>query len=144
MNFRGKHKPEPVGFQIAPMIDVVFLLLCFFVTSQVFTQWESEIDIALPTARTAEFNRRLPGEIILNIRTSGEVAVSGRVLNEGELSSLLDRLVKLFPGQPVLIRADRETPYRFVIRVLDLCRKSEIWNISFATLPGEEPAKVAP
>jgi biopolymer transport protein ExbD len=126
------------------MIDVVFLLLCFFVTSQVFTQWESEIDIALPTARTAEFNRRLPGEIILNIRTSGEVAVSGRVLNEGELSSLLDRLVKLFPGQPVLIRADRETPYRFVIRVLDLCRKSEIWNISFATLPGEEPAKVAP
>jgi biopolymer transport protein ExbD len=144
MNFRGKHKPEPVGFQIAPMIDVVFLLLCFFVTSQVFTQWESEIDIALPTARTAEFNRRLPGEIILNIRTSGEVAVSGRVLNEGELSSLLDRLVKLFPGQPVLIRADRETPYRFVIRVLDLCRKSEIWNISFATLPGEEPAKGAP
>jgi biopolymer transport protein ExbD len=144
MNFRGKHKPDSVGFQIAPMIDVVFLLLCFFVTSQVFTQWESEIDIALPTARTAEFNRRLPGEIILNIRTSGEVAVSGRVLNEGELSTLLDRLVKLFPGQPVLIRADRETPYAHVIRVLDLCRKSEIWNISFATLPGEEPAKGSP
>lgn len=144
MNFRGKHKPDPVGFQIAPMIDVVFLLLCFFVTSQVFTQWESEIDIALPTARTAEFNRRLPGEIILNIRASGEVAVSGRVLNETELGTLLDRLVKLFPGQPVLIRADRETPYAHVIRVLDLCRKSEIWNISFATLPGEEPVKGTP
>lgn len=140
MNFRGKHKPDPVGFQIAPMIDIVFLLLCFFVTSQVFTQWESEIDIALPTARTAEFNRRLPGEIILNIRSSGEVAIGGRTLAEGELSTLLDRLVKLFPGQPVLIRADRATPYAHVIHVLDLCRKSEIWNISFATLPGEEPA----
>ena len=144
MNFRGKHKPEPMGFQIAPMIDVVFLLLCFFVTSQVFTQWESEIDIALPTARTAEFNRRLPGEIILNIRTSGEVTVSGRSLSQTELAALLDRLVKLFPGQPVLIRADRETPYAHVIRVLDLCRKSEIWNISFATLPGEDPTKGVP
>ncbi len=144
MNFRGKVKPDAVGFQIAPMIDIVFLLLCFFVTSQVFTQWESEIDIALPTSRTAEFNRRLPGEIILNIRPTGQVSVSGRVLEEKELTALLDRLVQLFPGQPVLIRADRETPYLHVIRVLDLCRQSEIWNISFATLPGEETPPAAP
>jgi len=144
MNFRGRYQPDKVGFQIAPMIDIVLVLLCFFVASQIFTQWETEIDIALPTARTAEFNRRLPGEIILNIRADGEVSVSGRILNDGELTTLLNRLVKLFPGQPVLIRGDRETPYAHVIRVLDLCRKSEIWNISFATLPGEEPAKVTP
>jgi biopolymer transport protein ExbD len=144
MNFRGRYQPDKVGFQIAPMVDIVLVLLCFFVASQIFTQWETEIDIALPTARTAEFNRRLPGEIILNIRADGEVSVSGRILNDGELTTLLNRLVKLFPGQPVLIRGDRETPYAHVIRVLDLCRKSEIWNISFATLPGEEPAKGPP
>jgi biopolymer transport protein ExbD len=132
MNFRGKYRPEPVGFQIAPMIDIVFLLLCFFVTSQVFTQWEAEIDITLPTARTAELERRLPGEIIVNITRTGTIMVNGRVYGDAELRALLRRVVELFPGQPVLIRADRDTAYASVIRVLDLCRQADIWNISFA------------
>lgn len=132
MNFRGKYKPEPVGFQIAPMIDVVFLLLCFFVTSQVFTQWEAEIDIKLPTASTAEIEQRLPGEIILNLLQDGTVIVNGRRLNEAEVAALLKRLVELFPGQPVLLRADKQTAYEHVIKVLDLCRQADIWNISFA------------
>lgn len=132
MNFRGKYKPEQVGFQVAPMIDVVFLLLCFFVTSQVFTQWEAEIDIKLPTASTAEIEQRLPGEIILNLFNDGTVIVNGRRLNESELAALLKRLVDLFPGQPVLIRADKKTAYEHVIKVLDLCRQADIWNISFA------------
>jgi biopolymer transport protein ExbD len=46
---------------------------------------------------------------------------------------LFDRIVKLFPGQPVLLRADRGTAYEHVIRVLDICRRADIWNISFAT-----------
>ena len=132
MNFRGKYKPEPVGFQIAPMIDVVFLLLCFFVTSQVFTQWEAEIDIKLLTASTAEIEQRLPGEIILNLLQDGTVIVNGRRLNEAEVAALLKRLVELFPGQPVLLRADKQTAYEHVIKVLDLCRQADIWNISFA------------
>jgi len=132
MNFRGKYKPEPVGFQIAPMIDVVFLLLCFSITTQIFTRWEAEINITLPTARTAEIEARLPGEIILNVLRDGSIVVNRRRLNEQELSALLTRLVKLFPGQPVLIRADRQTAYEHIIRVLDLCRQADIWNISFA------------
>jgi biopolymer transport protein ExbD len=132
MKVRGKYKPEPVGFQIAPMIDVVFLLLCFFVTSQVFTQWEAEIDIKLPTASTAQIEQRLPGEIILNLLKDGTVIVNGRRLNEAEVAALLKRLVELFPGQPVLLRADKQTAYEHVIKVLDLCRQADIWNISFA------------
>ena len=49
MNFRPKSRLEPAGFQLTPMIDCIFLMLCFFLTSQVFSQWESEIDITLPT-----------------------------------------------------------------------------------------------
>ena len=133
MNFRLKLKPEPVGFQMTPMIDVVFLLLCFFVTSQIFSQWEAEIDITLPTARTSEVPQRLPGEIIVNIVQSGETMVNGRVLDEAALAGMLKRLSELFPGQPVLLRADKATAYEHVIRVLDLCRQADIWNISFAT-----------
>lgn len=118
---------------MAPMVDVVFLLLCFFVTSQVFSQWEMEIDITLPTASTAEAPRRLPGEIILNVFENGTVVVNGRRFDDDALADLLTRVVELFPGQPVLIRADAKTDYEFVIKVLDICRRSDIWNISFAS-----------
>jgi biopolymer transport protein ExbD len=139
MNFRGTYKPEPVGFQMAPMIDIVFNLLCFFVMSQVFTQWEAEIDVKLPTAATAEIEQRLPGEIILNVMRDGSTIVNGRRLDEAELAALFKRLVDLFPGQPVLIRADRQTAYEHVIQVLDLCRQADIWNISFAAGIAEKP-----
>jgi biopolymer transport protein ExbD len=133
MNFRKQIKAEAVGFQLAPMIDVVFLLLCFFITSQIFAQWETEIDITLPTAETGQMPERLPGEIIINVRAAGEFVVNAQVLTPAELEAMLVRVSEWFPGQPVLIRADRTTAYEDVIRVLDLCRQADIWNISFAT-----------
>lgn len=141
MNFRRGSKGESVGFQIAPMIDIVFLLLCFFVTSQLFSQWESEIDISLPTAVSSRNTQRMPGEIILNVFGDGRVVVNGRSLADDELASVLKRLAGLFPGQPVLIRADRKTDYEHIVRVLDVCRRADIWNISFATaLSEDQPA----
>ena len=133
MNFRARLKPDPVGFQMTPMIDVVFLLLCFFVTSQVFSQWEAEIDITLPTARTSEMPQRLPGEIIINILRNGDTVVNGRTLDAAALAGMLQRLADMFPGQPVLLRGDKAAAYEHVIGVLDLCRQADIWNISFAT-----------
>jgi biopolymer transport protein ExbD len=133
VNFRRKLKLDPVGFQLIPMLDIVFNLLFFFVTVQVYSQWESEIDISLPTAKTGEMPQRLPGEIIINVLKDGATVVHGRTLDTGSLGSMLQRLAELFPGQPVLLRADKATPYEHVIRVLDLCRQADIWNISFAT-----------
>lgn len=133
MNFRSKLRAEPVGFQLAPMIDVVFLLLCFFMTSQLFAQWETDVKITLPTASSGETPRRLPGEVTLNIRKDGVVVVNNRELDEGKLTEMLKRLTSMFPGQPVVIRADKATAYEHVIRILDLCRQVDIWNVSFAT-----------
>ncbi|MEI6971365.1 MAG: biopolymer transporter ExbD [bacterium] len=145
MNFRGKFKPDTVGFQIAPLVDIMLFLLCFFITLQIYMQWETEIDIKLPTAENTNVeSRRLPGEIILNLKKTGEVAVNGRVHNDAELLVLLKQLVNKdtgFPGQPVLIRADRDTSYQKLIHVLDLCRGSDIWNISFAISAEEKVVK---
>ncbi len=140
MNFQKKTTgPTNPGIPLTPMIDVVFLLLCFFVTSQIFSQWETEIDVALPTAQTGDMPQRLPGEVIINVRADGSTIVNGQTLDKMELRSMMDRLVQLFPGQPVLLRADKTTDYQYVIHVLDTCRQADIWNISFATLaPGSE------
>ena len=61
-------------------MDVVFLLLCFFVTSQIFAQWETEIDVTLPTAETGEVPQRLPGEVIVNVLPDGRTVVNGQTL----------------------------------------------------------------
>ncbi len=146
MKFRRKRPAHPgSGVQITPMIDVLFNLLFFFAASQVFSQWECEIDIKLPTATTGTIPERLPGEIILNVLKDGRVIVNGRAYDDPALSALLQRIVKIFPGQPVLLRGDRAAQYEQIIRVLDLCRRADIWNISFATASaeGETPATPA-
>lgn len=135
MNFQKKISvPSTPSVPLTPMIDVVFLLLCFFVTSQIFAQWETEIDITLPTADTGSVPQRLPGEVIINVMADGTAVVNGQGLDEGQLRHMMDRLVELYPGQPVLLRADKATAYEHVVRVLDTCRQADIWNISFATL----------
>ena len=65
--------------------------------------------------------------------------VNNQVLEAEALESLLVRIVGMYPGQPVLIRADKQTPYRHVIGVLDMCRGADLYNIAFATsaLEGE-------
>lgn len=142
MNFRKKKSgSENPGFQLAPMIDIVFNLLLFSLTTQVFSEWESEINIKLPTAESSTVPQRLPGEVIINILQDGTTSVNKQILDRAGLGVLLDRIVKLFPGQPLLIRADRKTEYEHVIRVLDQCRKADLWNISFATMTAEEKSK---
>jgi biopolymer transport protein ExbD len=133
MRFRGKFKQDLPGFQIAPMVDVIFNLLCFFLVAQIFSRWETEISVKLPTAQKGEFPQRLPGEVIINIRQDGTFVVNRQQMDEAGLKSMLQRVVQLFPAQPIIIRADKATAYEHVIKVLDLCRMSEIFNISFAT-----------
>lgn len=138
MNFRKRTKPEPIAFQIAPMIDFLVVLLCFTLSTQILTQWESEIDVLLPTAKSGTPPERLPGEIIINILRDGTVIVNRQVLDEAGLRALLGRLVSYFKGQPVIIRAHKKVAYEYVINVLDVCRQADIWNISFATTLTEE------
>jgi biopolymer transport protein ExbD len=132
MNF-GKDSSPAVQFQLTPMIDVVFLLLCFFMTTTLYSQWETEVDITLPTAATGESLQRLAGEIIINVYPDGRYVVNSRTLNSAELGELLLRISDLYPGQPVVVRGDEETDYRYIMEVMDRCRQADIFNISFAT-----------
>ena len=118
---------------LTSMLDVIFLLLRFFVTVSVFSQWESEVSIQLPGAATAEEPDRLPGEIIVNLAKDGVVRVNGATWTLDELKTRLARISKFYPGQPVIIRADRETKYETLVQVIDTCRAADVWNFSLAT-----------
>jgi len=118
---------------LTSMLDVIFLLLCFFVTVSVFSQWESEISIKLPSASTAMEPDRLPGEIIVNLTKEGVVKVNGNAIGLAALGERLAKVAKFYPGQPVIIRADRDTSYEKLVNVIDTCRAANIWNFSLAT-----------
>ncbi len=137
-------KPALPGFQITPMLDVVFLLLCFFVATSVYSQWESAVDIQLPVADTSVVPDRLPGEIIVNIDESGAIRVNENRLTHEELLSRCRFLSKHFPGQAIVIRADRRTAYEHVVRVIDICRKAGIGGIRLPTVDEPSASEPAP
>ena len=133
MNFRRKSRSRAAAVQMSSLMDVIFLLLCFFVTTSVFSQWETEISITLPTAKSATVPGRMPGEIILNLAKDGTVSVNGQTLTLADVTERLTRIAKLYPGQPVIIRADKETAYESLVGVIDACRTADVWNFSLAT-----------
>ena len=124
---------------LTSMLDVIFLLLCFFVTISVFSQWESEISIKLPSAETASEPERLPGEIIVNLAKDGTVTVNGKALALEDLKARLARISKFYPGQPVIIRADKDVKYEPLVKLIDTCRAADIWNFSLATEGNGDP-----
>ena len=133
MNFRRNSRSRAAAVQMSSLMDVIFLLLCFFVTTSVFSQWETEISITLPTAKSATVPGRMPGEIILNLSKDGTVSVNGQTLTLAEVTERLTRIAKLYPGQPVVIRADKDTAYESLVGVIDACRTADVWNFSLAT-----------
>ncbi|HEX72783.1 MAG TPA: biopolymer transporter ExbD [Candidatus Hydrogenedentes bacterium] len=140
----GRHYQEDAGtIQMAPMIDIVFLTLVFFMTTAVYSTLESEVDITLPTAESAVPSERVQGEIFINIRADGAIVVNDRVLSLDELQQVLNRVAEFFPGGAVIIRGDRDAVLGRAIQVLDCCRKADIQNVSFAALK-EELAQATP
>ncbi|MCR5751275.1 MAG: biopolymer transporter ExbD [Kiritimatiellae bacterium] len=133
MTFEPEVRSRAPALALTSMLDVIFLLLCFFVTVSVFSQWESEISIKLPSAKTADEPERLPGEIIVNLDKSGTVKVNGADMSLETLQSRLKRLSSFYPGQPVIIRADKDTRYDDLVKVIDACRAGDVWNFSLAT-----------
>jgi len=134
MKFGGEPNQEPEAIQMAPLIDIVFLTLVFFMVTSVYGALESEIDITLPTAQSAIETERVQGEIFINIRADGTIVVNDRVLELEELQQVLDRVAAYFPGGSVIIRGDANVSLGRTIAVLDCCRRADIQNISFAAL----------
>ena len=137
---RDRRRAKAPALALTSMLDVIFLLLCFFVTASVFSQWESEISISLPAASSSETPSRLPGEVILNVARDGSVTVNTKKLTLSDLGERLRKVADFYPGQPVVIRADRETSYDSLVKVLDTCRVAGVWNFSLATVEEKESA----
>lgn len=122
---------------MAPMIDIMFLLLIFFMTSTIMARWETKIGITVPSADSGVRTTRQRGEIIINLDKAGTIIINDANMSEERLERVLKQIAETFPEQPVIIRADAKTNHEDVVTVLDICKKVDIWNISFAALEKE-------
>ena len=105
-------QPEPAGIQLAPMIDIVFLLLIFFIVTWQFSRSETDMKISVPTSEEGDDPKRVLGEIIINVRKNGEIIVEGSELTKRQLHDRLERIARLHENQPVRLRGDAECPTR--------------------------------
>ncbi len=119
--------------QLAPMIDIVFLLLIFFIVTWQFSRSETELNVSVPTAEEGSELNRPKGEIIINVLSDGVIRVEGVTVDLTALHDKLAAIAQQFENQPVRIRGDGSVAYQRIVEVIDTCQKAGIWNISFAT-----------
>jgi biopolymer transport protein ExbD len=124
------------ALNLTPLIDVVFLLLIFFLVATRFSEEEREIDVVLPKASEAKPMIVKPSELIVNVTKRGEYYVSGKVVNEVGLEQALRQAWASNPNpgqQQVVIRADKESKTKHIAAVMNLCNKANIRNYTLAT-----------
>lgn len=133
MNLRRHAAPQHPGIQLAPLVDVLMLLLIFFLLTWNAARNENELDVKIPKASEAKEKTAPIGDVIVNVKADGNVMVNRRTLSAPELSDLLKNLVQLDADQAVVIRGDETGAYKNVVGVLNICSEAGVTNVAFAT-----------
>src|SRR5215212_2181393 len=133
MNLRRHAAPHHPGIQLAPLVDVLLLLLIFFLMTWNAARNENELDVKIPKASSAKEKSTPIGDVVVNVKADGNVVVNRRTLTGAELSDMLKNLVQLYPDQAVVIRGDETGAYKNVVGVLNICSEAGVTNVAFAT-----------
>lgn len=132
-------KGEALGaLQLTPLIDVVFLLLIFFLVASKLEEDEREMSVLLPQASEARPLVVKPREMFVNVDQQGRYFVEGQNIDNAELLQALQRSAANNPGrQSVIIRADKRCAWEFVVAVMNLCNKANIRDYRVTTAEPE-------
>jgi biopolymer transport protein ExbD len=133
MNLRRRAVPHHPGIQLAPLVDVLLLLLIFFLMTWNAARDENELDVKVPKASAAKEKAAPIGDVIINVKTDGSVIVNRRTLSSEELTAMLKGLVQLNADQAVVIRGDEGGAYKNIVNTLNVCSEAGVTNVAFAT-----------
>ncbi len=131
---------EEVSINLTPLIDIVFLLLIFFMVSTTF-QRETELEIALPEASAEASSEPAVSALILEIDATGAYRLSTEQsgkssdfasVNIEQLSEMLKGLSAKNDTATLVIKADAKTPHQAVVQALDAARKANLTRVKFA------------
>ena len=123
MRIRQLDMEEDAPVNLMPLIDMVFLLLIFFLVATTFTQEERDTTVQLPGTFAPHPLSAPPSQLIINITTDGTAKIGGRTYSYKELAQVLAGVARNQPNREVLIRADDRSLHKYFAEVADLCRR---------------------
>jgi biopolymer transport protein ExbD len=126
---RRKRELDQSEVNLTPMLDVVFIMLIFFIVTASFVK-EAGIEITRPPAATAVRQER--GNIIVAITADNQIWIDRRAVNEKSLRANIERLHAENPQGAVVIQADEKSENGLLVRVMDAARQAGINNVSMA------------
>lgn len=124
-----RKKRELLTPDITPLIDIVFILLIFFIVSSVFKKEELALNLSLPQSSAKEHEVEIKQ---LNIELSqNSLAYLGKTITFKEFDRKLSNVIK--KDKPVIVRIDKEVKYERIIKVLDILQKYNLNNLALVT-----------
>ena len=141
MKFRRKQR-ENVDINLASLIDVVFILLLFFVVTTTFTR-ETQLRVDLPEAVSGAPSDDQTRQLDIAISADGVFSVNNQVLPKSDLATLMDALQKQSNGdtsQPLSISADGKSQHQSVITAMDAAGKLGFSHLRMTTVEAAPPA----
>ena len=133
MQIRDSEGSDELTLNMAPMIDIVFLLLIFFMVSTTFVDREKQMSIELPLAQSGETPEREPEEVVINVGRDGRVFLGLAEVPQDALLASLTRTAGENPETPVTIRGHKEALHEHVVAVMDTCRRAGLQNLGIMT-----------
>jgi biopolymer transport protein ExbD len=136
----NSNRRSGIGFNMTPMIDVVFQLIIFFLVSSHLAKQDAQLKLDLPEATSGrdqvdDQTKRLT----LNVLSNGSLKISGRSVSPSELEPLFRQASAEHQGKiEVRIRTDREASYAAVEPILLACAKANVWDVKFAVFEAKE------
>jgi biopolymer transport protein ExbD len=115
-----------IAIELTPLVDMVFLLIIFFLVATSFQQAEREMAIALPISKSSGPISASLREIVINISAEGNIIVGGRTVEPAALRDMIADAVEVNPDQKVVVRGDRAVAYGRVVAALDACKSGGI------------------
>lgn len=131
MNFRQRAR-EPLELNLVPLIDVVFMLLIFFMLTTTFVH-DRRLEVDLPVSESGSSERAEREDHVIELDARGAIAVDGRRVSGEELGAVLAAIAD--DGRPVVLWADARVVNQRVITVLDQARRAGIETIGLGTTP---------
>jgi len=132
---RVRNRSEEVFINLTPLIDVVFLLLIFFMVTTTFATIRYGMRVDLPTTTTPQ--EKIKQNIVVSINKDGKIYLGKKWVSEKQLVSLLSQEIKK-KGTLVIVNADRDVTHGKVVRVMDLAKKAGAEKLGILTTPEKE------
>ncbi len=126
---------KSLKFDLTPLIDVVFLLLIFFMLTTTFINVETGVKVDLPTGDFAAVNEKR--NVVVTITENNVLYLNNRLVDPNNLSNMVREEIKGSPNPLVVLEADQNVTHGKVVRVMDLIKKGGVERIAIATKPRE-------